>query len=278
MEDEIAISRKFNEAQSNKRCGKKPEISTDDTIITLAGPENQLRHRSDLKNLRKHKQNAKSKKDANLSKRGRLKLSYEHLKDFFSRSKKYFDEVELRKKGLTNDKINTSSEQNIAPTDGQMKRSKERIQRGSYYESGSSDPSAENYITDAEINTRGYIDRNGQIHYSIPVLPRGNEPKHTVKRTEHVTISHRNSGQSIHLDTTNSKSELRRKRDGNIVGVVTCSVGDKDDRGRLDYQVYDDGRIYDLRCSDGRSLVLSFSKKDAALVTNLGGSENPSLS
>lgn len=64
-------------------------------------------------------------------------------------------------------------------------------------------------------------------------------------------------------------SELREGKYGDIVGIVTCSVGDNDDRGRLDYQVYDDGRIYDLKCSDGRSLMLSFSKKVALIFNNL---------
>lgn len=50
----------------------------------------------------------RSKNDANLSKNGRLKLSCERLKDFFSQSKSYFDEVELRKKGLTNNEIKYS--------------------------------------------------------------------------------------------------------------------------------------------------------------------------
>uniref|UniRef100_A0A1I8EXV3 Uncharacterized protein n=1 Tax=Wuchereria bancrofti TaxID=6293 RepID=A0A1I8EXV3_WUCBA len=178
-----------HEVWPNQRNKKKPEISTDDTTITLTGSDKKLRSRSE-----------------------RLKLSCERLKGFFSQSKNYFDEVELRKKGLTNNEINKRKMSSIG---GQTKRSKERIQRGLYYGVNNLDPSAENYITDAEINTRGYVDRN---------------------------------------------------------------VGDNTDRGRLDYKVCDNGRIYDLKCSNGRSIVLSFSKKNAALVTNWYKNDNSSLS
>ncbi|EFO14371.1 hypothetical protein LOAG_14150 [Loa loa] len=104
-DDNIAVARKSN-VRSNRRTGKKPEISTDDTTITLAGSENQLHPRL---NSRKHKQNTKSRKDINLSKNERLKLGYECSKDFFSQSKNSFDEVELRKKGLANNEIKYSS-------------------------------------------------------------------------------------------------------------------------------------------------------------------------
>ncbi|VDM21817.1 unnamed protein product [Wuchereria bancrofti] len=161
---------------------------------------------------------------------------------------------------------------------GQTKRSKERIQRGLYYGVNNLDPSAENYITDAEINTRGYVDRNGQIHYSIPIFPKATESKHTTKKTGHVFISSENSERSIHSHTSNSNSELGDEKDGNILRVITCSVGDNTDRGRLDYKVCDNGRIYDLKCSNGRSIVLSFSKKNAALVTNWYKNDNSSLS
>ncbi|KAK6104004.1 hypothetical protein QQG55_14620 [Brugia pahangi] len=160
---------------------------------------------------------------------------------------------------------------------GQTKRSKERIQRGSYYGVNNLDPSAENYITDAEINTRGYVDRNGQIHYSIPIFPKATESKHIAKKTGHVFISSENSERSIHSYTSNSKSELGDEK-GTILGVITCSVGDSTDRGKLDYKVCDNGRIYELKCSNGPSMVLSFSKKNAALVTNWYKNDNLSLS
>ncbi|VDK29289.1 unnamed protein product [Anisakis simplex] len=37
------------------------------------------------------------------------------------------------------------------------------------------DPSVENYITDAEVNTRGYKDRMGRIFYAIPLIDRTNK-------------------------------------------------------------------------------------------------------
>ncbi|VDK81250.1 unnamed protein product [Litomosoides sigmodontis] len=165
---------------------------------------------------------------------------------------------------------NATNDENASPVDGEMRKSKARSHNGLRYSHSSShtDRPAQNYITDAEINTRGYVDQNGQIHYSIPVLPVTREPTYTVKET----ASERRS------DAVSCESNLCGRKDGNIVRVVRCSVGDKDDRGRLDYQMYDDGRIYDLKCSDGRSLVLSFSRKEAALVVNRRRSCCPSFS
>ncbi|VDN84078.1 unnamed protein product [Brugia pahangi] len=166
--------------------------------------------------------------------------------------------------------LNTNSKRKMSSIGGQTKRSKERIQRGSYYGVNNLDPSAENYITDAEINTRGYVDRNGQIHYSIPIFPKATESKHIAKKTGHVFISSENSERSIHSYTSNSKSELGDEK-GTILGVITCSVGDSTDRGKLDYKVCDNGRIYELKCSNGPSM-------NAALVTNWYKNDNLSLS
>uniref|UniRef100_A0A914S897 Uncharacterized protein n=1 Tax=Parascaris equorum TaxID=6256 RepID=A0A914S897_PAREQ len=54
------------------------------------------------------------------------------------------------------------------------------------------DPSVENYITDAEVNTRGYKDRLGRVFYAIPLLkkPKEKGPKPGNASTPHaVTVT-----------------------------------------------------------------------------------------
>uniref|UniRef100_A0A915PY83 Neprosin activation peptide domain-containing protein n=1 Tax=Setaria digitata TaxID=48799 RepID=A0A915PY83_9BILA len=222
-------------------------MSTEDTTITLTRSENP----SVLK----------MKDQANLWEDRQLKLSSENTKDINLLPKNYCDEVELRRKELASNEMKCSNSDKNTPIGSLIRRSKEGMHSGPYYGQNNLDPSAENYITDAEINTRGYIDRNGQIHYSIPLLPKEiKSTKLAPKKDSHIVSSKQS-------DSSDIKSESREGY-GNIIGTMGCPVGDGNDRGILDYQVYDSGRVYNLKCPDGRSLVLSFSKKSAGLETN----------
>lgn len=58
-----------------------------------------------------------------------------------------------------------------------------------------------------------------------------------------------------------TESEESSIRSGGVVSTIECVVGEADDCGKLRYLIQNDGRTYELKCSNGRSVLLNFSKK-----------------
>ncbi|VDK28931.1 unnamed protein product [Gongylonema pulchrum] len=268
---------------------EKQEISTEDTTITLTPSEDRINAiRDDFldpENLRRHgwcnKEGTPWPKDeADLLQGGLWKPSEAQTaptKDSASPPKDYFDEVELRKKKLAT----SSAGGRYGEQAGSEGEAKGRSYSPSHYGLSDKNPTVENYVTDAEINTRGYIDRYGRIYYAIPILPENNESKKGGKLPQgHVIVTNKRSERSIRNYNPDVESSSPKKADAaaataaaaadsatdGVIGRIECRVGDNTDRGILHYLVHDSGRTYDMKCPDGRTVVLSFRNEVLSLI------------
>ncbi|VDM48748.1 unnamed protein product [Toxocara canis] len=203
----------------------------------------------------------------------------------------YFDEIELLKKRFTNKQRSISPNQEYEKN----KENANRTMMCGHYGVGN-DPSVENYITDAEVNTRGYKDRLGRVFYGIPLLK---DPKEkatkaaNVPAAQNVVVTNNRSERSIrdynpNVQTISSEPfSLEKSSDDSSsdtsdvhnaelsmrsgIHAIDCNVGKGADCGRLRYLIQRDGRSYQLQGPHNEEVFLEFNKKGASLTSTFIG-------
>uniref|UniRef100_A0AC34FZW9 Uncharacterized protein n=1 Tax=Panagrolaimus sp. ES5 TaxID=591445 RepID=A0AC34FZW9_9BILA len=160
-------------------------------------------------------------------------------------------------------------------------------------------------ISIAELNSRGFLDKNGNIYYgkipssssdhsAIKHSKKSKEQKEKKKQESSAAAATKNprvqlcdshesetivktpfsssSDFEAHSETrstspsqNSSSSSVAAAADGTF-GMIQCDAGQGEDSGTIKYAISNDGRNYELNTKDGHYLQLEFNKRHAYLI------------